>query len=679
MTGKLDKAMQENHYRTALEWDRRAAEGNPPTADEVLVQMGPLGMFKSYSEAANAYLRYQKDADVARATQQGMYLMANGFGAALPEKDQKKYMDALTDSAVSAVFQAAAAGDMDQFNLGVSQILQMHKKARVSVANTRLQNLFGSVRQNAPAKGEEPSPTFKALAGIYSQLPPNLQSAYVTDEDSRLILSRYNEARSGGAGTQLDEASAYAQAHASVSKEAKDRGQQLLGTTEGREAVRKKISKTFAVMGWRAFLPFANAGNEDVVAAATTNAARGFVERMGGNVSEKEMLDWSKQWFTERFVYDKTSGNYVEVPPTASGESTAEAISEYMAKITSKWGKELNPQIVYRQNGRYQVLSGVGAILEDTTLRDITDDHYALKNLDPRTNEPSRMLALQNGLTAGTLTPQQLVQEAGLVAKAQALHLWGDAESKKIDALRKKAFEENLSPILQDVPQGSLVGADNSRLPANGASTKGDLAKLYFERNHDGKALTVLAEGVVLKAYPDPATGRNIGVAYNMDANARTLKEDFRRAGIPADAVEDVKAGKKAITMDQAIRLFEVSYARAESSARNSIEKLYGKGSWDKLPSNRKAVLTDVAYQAGNVDQFKPSLDKCLAGLGELKDQNPKVHYKDRETKLMKADEPRNHMRLTVLNGGRSVKGLIDRVTGIPRNKIESQALLNPQ
>lgn len=679
----LERAQQPLNFAKKNSLLTRAQQGSVPSAAEIQAEIGPRGMFSSDEQALSFMHQLYKVADEARGAQHALALAQGGQLAALKPEEQTKVMDRLTDPLVGALFTAGAQpGGEATFNQAVSQLVHQHQQAGASVANSRLKNLFGTVKQAMPAKGAAPTPMFTSLANIYSQLPANLQSAYVPDEDTRLILSRYREARAGGVSTQVDEATAYAQAYASVTPEAKEAGKRMLGTPEGRAKVKETIDNLTAVVGWRAFLGFETLGtyptNEDVVTDRVQAAARSYIERMGGNVSESEALSWGKQWFTERFVYEKASNNYVEVPPNQANERTAEALSEYMERTRAQYGKDAQPRLVHLGNGTYQVqAAGVaGSVLaHGVTLGEMQDAYKAKRLLSP--DEGKQMVTLQRALLDGSVTAEQIEANSTLLSKARTLDVWDREMWGKVDAARTKAFKESMSPILKNVPKASLDGVDQSRLPSNGNSMKAEIAKSYWDRGQYGKSLTVLAEGVVLQRYEGLAAGEggNIGMAYNLKANAGHIKEDFRRAGIPAEVTEDVVAGRKALTREQAMRLFDVSYARYESGAAAEIDKLYGKGTWAKLPANRQAVLTDVVYQSGNISQFKQTLDGFINEVGSLDTQNPRVHFRDRNTGQMRPDTGRNNMRLNMLNGMSSFQAVIDRVASQPRNRMEAVAL----
>ncbi|QUO26849.1 hypothetical protein KEH57_08045 [Burkholderia cenocepacia] len=160
-----------------------------------------------------------------------------------------------------------------------------------------------------------------------------------------------------------------------------------------------------------------------------------------------------------------------------------------------------------------------------------------------------------------------------------------------------------------------------------------------------------MGEGLVLKATPDPnpKAGNNIGYGYNLNANAGTIGEDFRRAGIPATSIDGIKNGSVQITPEQASRLLEVSVPRYEERAKQAVEAV-NPGLWTMINKNQKAALTDVAYQVGDVGQFHKAIGalarKDIAGFNDAL----KVTYLDKDGNR-REDQRRNNLRSLMING----------------------------
>src|SRR5690606_803323 len=135
---------------------------------------------------------------------------------------------------------------------------------------------------------------------------------------------------------------------------------------------------------------------------------------------------------------------YVEVPAGQAGETTAEAIAAYTAKVQEEWGEDVGMRVTHMGNGQYQI-RGVAAagniIVHQASLQDMLDDYYATKNLDPREQEGSRLMALQRALMDGTATPEMPAAEDALITKARALGIWREDMLKRVDDVRKKGFQ----------------------------------------------------------------------------------------------------------------------------------------------------------------------------------------------------------------------------------------------
>jgi hypothetical protein len=676
---KLDKAMQPLLFQKRTEWDKRIANGDPPTIEEIKSEIGPRGLFKTDNEALAFYHHGQREAMKIQAAVQGVrYAQAGLLYLVGGAEEQAKVMDSITTPLAQQMFvaiqspspQATAAA-----NVAFSQLLNAHQRAGASVPNTILKNAFATIRQMIPGKDAEPSPQFSAMANWYAQMPANLQGVYVPDEDTRTILDTFNAGRTGGPGTQLDPRSALQAAFTSVSPEAKRAADTAMKDPEFRAKTHKWVKGE--VVDWYRFSLFGmTPTNDDMVFAAVDNEAQRLLRSSphlnGNNSAIKGHL---QKWVQERYVHDKTTNYLVEVPAGKGGDEASRAISEFMKGKVREYGEGAGAALVHMGNGVYQLRAdgAAGNLLETgVTLDNILHQHRTQFELDGTKNERQRLLTLQTALVNGTATPEMLNAESALIGKAQAIKAWDKKMLDRVVEVKAKAFREELVPGFAKLPKGSAAGVDNSALPTTDR-TKQDMAQLFWNQGQHGRALTVLGEGVVLKAYADNK-GSAIGVGYNMTMNSTTLKEDFRRAGIPAESIEGIKAGKTSITTEQAMRLFEVSYSRAEASAKAGIENLYGKGAWDKLPTNRRGVLADVAYQAGSVTPFANTLQRFMAEAGSLDEQNLKVHYEDPKSKQMVPDVNRNNLRLNLLGGLSSFQAVIDQVKSKPRNAIEARA-----
>jgi GH24 family phage-related lysozyme (muramidase) len=189
-------------------------------------------------------------------------------------------------------------------------------------------------------------------------------------------------------------------------------------------------------------------------------------------------------------------------------------------------------------------------------------------------------------------------------------------------------------------------------------------------------SLITMGEGVALQAYEDPAkgAGRNIGMGYNLKANAATVDQDLKQAKVPAERIEGVKNGTVQLTPDQAVRLLKLTLPRYEKQVRNTAEAA-APGLWDtKLTQREKAVMIDVAYQVGSTDQFKKAWAAAARGDMQAFADEVKVSYTDHSGQR-REDTRRNNLRASMLAGLAHWDAVLDRFGSLPSDKLQAAAL----
>lgn len=124
-------------------------------------------------------------------------------------------------------------------------------------------------------------------------------------------------------------------------------------------------------------------------------------------------------------------------------------------------------------------------------------------------------------------------------------------------------------------------------------------------------ALAQTIEGENAKPYKDSG-GWNLGMGYRL-ATQIALKgesgvcEELRGIGLSDKEVKTIVWGKEQekqaveLTKEQTSRLFHAIAPEYEQLAAN----IYGKEHWTKLAPNKKAVLSYLAYNTGNLGDFK--------------------------------------------------------------------------
>jgi GH24 family phage-related lysozyme (muramidase) len=273
------------------------------------------------------------------------------------------------------------------------------------------------------------------------------------------------------------------------------------------------------------------------------------------------------------------------------------------------------------------------------------------------------MAALTDKLNKGTATSLDLIDNSTVLAKARSLGLVNDTVLGKIKDVQKKTFDGALRnafnlPVDPKLGNGwfyndksDFSGLNGSRLTGQGSKMQFHIADQLMGSGDLAASGIAAGEGLVLKATPDPnpKAGLNIGFGYNLNANADNIAEDFRRAQIPMSSLEGIKSGKVQITPEQATRLLQAVTPRYVERARQAVEAAHP-GLWTMVSEGQKAALTDVAYQVGDVGQFK----KAIAALA-AKDQQGfqdalKVTYSDKNGNRQE-DVRRNKLRNLMING----------------------------
>lgn len=289
------------------------------------------------------------------------------------------------------------------------------------------------------------------------------------------------------------------------------------------------------------------------------------------------------------------------------------------------------------------------------------------------------------------LDPAFVEQSSGVIGKARALKMLPNETARAIDKMQLDTVKANLQKTLsmdmgapaldtlQFIPQRTekldnkmtaRVARDlaTAGLPGSGSAASGLAASLI-----------TMGEGVVNRVSYDPAhgAGTNIGMGYNLKANAKTARQDLLRAGVPDDRVDAVLNGQAQITDDQAKRLLLVAIPRYEKLARDTAEKT-AKGLWSRMTQHQQAVMIDVAYQTGNPEQFRRAWGAVASGDMEAFRNETRVFYTNRKGERVE-DKRRGDLRAAILRGSGEWMAVIDRYGSFPSNAIEAVALNQPK
>lgn len=179
--------------------------------------------------------------------------------------------------------------------------------------------------------------------------------------------------------------------------------------------------------------------------------------------------------------------------------------------------------------------------------------------------------------------------------------------------------------------------------PSDGSWSETELAKALIDKDYFmGMALTI--EKLPKFGYMDSG-GANIGIGYCISCQLKNrgeeeVRDDLSRVGFSRHQIDDLVSEKPSrvrateVTQLQALRLLALLKPRYEEMAI----KAAGEEMWAKLPENKKATLTYLAYNTGGVASFERLLGAAKKGndLAVLREMS--VVWKDRS-----GNERKNH------------------------------------
>lgn len=663
--------------RMRLEDHLTAGRFDELTDDKLMQYVGKHSLFSSDNELQSFRARRDKAREAKASIDLAMKDAGRGALWAHDEKDQKAVLSQLTKPHVEAIVSSvndSRPEAADRARAAMRSVIGITGQTGVQQAEPKLKEFFGSIGSAIPAKDSVAPQRFLRAVDAYGTLKsdaPNLLGLYF-DDDSRTVLDAYTKARNAGDEPNL----AYQRAYAGVTPEAKERARQLEKDPTFIASV-KKATSGITTETWRNWMPFGKAfglypTNEDAVHSwATLEVER--LLRSNPNMGKDDAMKRVGEEVAANWVHDTKSNLVVRVPAGQASPQAREAIGAFVqeAKQTNKAD---SVQLDFDGKDGYTIrtVNPDRVLAGKVSFQDILQKNYAGNHLTAA--EGTSMVELRKNLVAGSATVADLERNSELIAKAKRVGAWDSLAAQKADRLRRQnapAATTHVMGLFGD-QRPSNDNLDVSRIPAN--ATKTQVAQEFLRQGDQSGALTAMGEGVALRSYRDPAGKATIGIGYNMEANAATLKDDFRRAGIPADKIEDVRTGKAEITAEQAMRLYQAVQPRYAKVAQEAIDKRYP-GEWAKLPANQRAVLTDMAYQVGSIDKFGTTLNALVSGDLELAGSGMKVHYKSRKTGEMVADLGRHNLRLYMLNSPSQFENVVVKpLANRPRSLIEARA-----
>ncbi len=665
---RIEQAQQTDFFKRTVADEEAASQGKQPDINDFVNRIGPLNQFKSASAALGEYRRLQGLADAAQQNVQAVQSVGTGTAWALDKKDAQAALDTVQQPDVGVLMQVASgkvAGDpsqLPQVQQAIKSIVDITgRSGRSDIANSKLKALIDGTVNAVPPKDGTPSSQFRLAAAMYSGLPDQIKGLYFDEKASDLFRS-YTKQREAG----VSDDTAYETAYRAISPEAQKLAQKITSDPEWQKKVTSAVSGvTTSLIQHIPLIGRLFGGtpqNTERLSSWAQLELRDYYLR-NPNATSDQAKDWIQQHVQSNFVYDPVNKIDVQVPPNRASEQTQEAMQNYLEKARKKYGDEVSPGLVYSKDGQYTLMAFINGNpvhgLGNVTFDQIMQETASTKLLSP--DERAAMSALKQKLGNGTATSQDLIDNSELLAKATNLNQINDVMRGQISKVRDGAFNGALSNVFNfPTTPASFAGLYGSRLTGQGSKLQVKQAEDFLlsvnrlnplESTSLAASLTAMGEGLVLKATPDPnpRAGLNIGYGYSLRANDATIGEDFRRAGIPTDRIDGIKAGTVQITPEQAARLLEVSLPRYEQRAKQAVDAARP-GLWYMISAGQRAALTDVAYQVGDVGQFQKAIGalarKDISGFNDAL----KVTYlADDGTR--REDQRRNNLRSLMING----------------------------
>lgn len=638
-------------------------------------EINPTGLFRHEGSYARFAAQVAESRDRRLAENDAIKATAAGRANALDPKVQEFVLNkelAPHHAGLIATIDNPAKEAVDTTRASMQKVFKHLELGNYTIKDKLLEGYVNSVKVAQPKAGDSPPPRFQRLAELYGSMKasrnPQLLNQYF-DEDTRILFESYNHSTVNG---QIASPTAYADAYAMNDPVRRKQADEWFKDPANGKMVHETSRKAVLAFGsrfWQA-LPFTANANSGYVEADASMETRKLISRGITNPDLiKEHLD---TYAKANYYFDPESTNLVKVPPAMNNPSTQEAITEYM-KLINKAKPNLGASLNYVGDDKYDLVltkGGYENLAQGLSLSNIVSIHNAKKTVSP--NELQQLAALTNKAIDKTFTGEDLKANEGLIAKVRSLNFLSAPLSRAVDSARVSVVDQKVPEVVSKI-QSAVTQSPTKLQPIRpqNSDTKSVVNAMLEAGNHAG-ALTVMGEAVSLTAYRDKGGRNTIGVGYNLDANRENIPEDFRKAGIPADKIDMITAGKMSLTPDQAVRLYEVIKPRYESIAKSVMEKREA-GSWARTPGNVKAVLTDMAYQLGpkGLNEFNKGLDSLIRG--DYSGEGLSVLVTDKATGKKSVDTRRTNLRLALLQSPSQLEALIRHANSKPTSPIEQR------
>lgn len=640
--------------------------------------IGEQGIFNNDKElAAFEHRVYERQANLAVRGEHRRAVM-NGTAGALDVKDQKSLLAEAAQPYLATIMQSFNDPQQSQnVQAAMRAIVDQTARGGFDVGLPALKGLIGSLEKDIVSEKSTRPAKFDSAVAFYQSLKGSNNSRLTAEyfsENLQHVMESY--LRNTGEN-QIASDTAYISAYESLSPESRKRAEEM--RKEMGPKLREKAHNT--INGWwRRHLPFTDVANTTHLQQSVLDEGTRYLGSRpwaGPDEVEAHIARW-----TQNNTYrDSATNAVIEVPQALNSPNTQAALTEWLGMVGKAWTKGdtvIVPRLKHKGAGVYGLwLESPGGGLQyqqDVDLDSITSVHRAKTNI--LGDEFVKLGAIRRKIMDGTLTPAEAADNAQLIQKAADLNVFDSDTRNKAWNLRRQGLEQSASAVFADAVDKAETkyAVSPSAILRDPDAHSNAIASQFFAKGDYAGALTAQRERVRLVAYKDPARGMNIGIGYNMTVNAATLQEDFRKAGIPADHIPAIQASQRAITPDQAVRLYQAVKPRYEAMAKSGMESKFP-GEWQKLPANAKAVLTDLAYQTGNIAKFEMGL--AALKRGDFSGSHLQASFVDRGTKQRRVDERGHALRVAMLKNAPTFKTLLSHASKQPASQIDARLALS--
>lgn len=541
------------------------------------------------------------------------------------DKVQNEALERRFGGALNQLVETLRAGDATKAAQLGQQVLTGVGSTGASVTMAPLANFFEATVSTLPLK-EGPSPQFLAAAALYEAgaSVESFRDRHVKPESAR-VLEAYNRAKVGA-----DPLTAYRAAYRHADPEVKRETERIINSEAGRKMV---ASVAESAVAGTTFLPRVLGGEADPANIGELRAW-GAAEAKAYMLSNTELDEGAvkahlKRSFEKNWVLDTTTKLAIKVPADEGGPGLSKALSEYsrvyMDRLKAENRMPDGAVVTYAASGVQgtldviMVADGARKAVGQVTTAQLKSWHTERTTIDPKT-EGVALAGYLKALRGGQPLPP--IDDA-LLGKAMSV---GTLKKADVDAMREQTRKQ-LQDRLRAAPKIDMGSPSDGGSLYQGPAVidHGATAQVALELANTGPgaatdhsmmaaSLITQREGMALKVYDDPAkgAGKNIGMGYNLNANADQVAEDFRRARIPVETLGALREGKAQLTPDQAKKLLMVALPRYEKQAK-AVAEATSSGMWDKLLPAERAVLIDIAYQVGDPGKYKKALAALAA------------------------------------------------------------------